>query len=612
MRVSDAVVSERLSGRSRVGELLPGALITAVVTLLFFSIYWNKFAGLRSGNGSFLGGMALLQGYLPYRDFFTAAPPLDGLMSAAVLSVFGQKLIAIRAWGVVERIALGWLLYFCLIRVCRTTDAAFASILAVIVSAGDPSDTLSSYGIEAIFFFLLSGWAVMRAGEAIQSTFAFNSWAIAAGLFASMSFGTKQTLGAGATVGIPLVACIYLIQLSATRSSGIQRSLLFLAAFAGGWCAFAGAVLLWLTQAGLLHNFLQDVFKTGPSAKASHPSDFGIRAIRTAWGLRYGFLAACVGLAFGARALLRGSGATDRRAGAARDTVLVGAIASLVLSIGVALSYAGLWPLQNFCSFAIYFGLFGTVLLLLRCAPRLVPRTLAKQELQIAFLAAISFGVALMVSLSWPASYHMVFPAFGLVTAVMLNGSSPRQRLVIYTVGALMIFAMACEKINLPQGFHEWAEPAVRFAKTPSSLPALSGIMLPSATAQFIDETGRIVREHSGPGDTIFVYPEFGILYSLYDRRYPTATDSHNIDVVNDEFARSEAQRLLKGKPAVIIYDPVPEWSLRADEKVWRHGQRSGQRDIIAAIEKLTAGYQLVKSFRVPPNENPVQVYVRQ
>lgn len=612
MRVSDEIVKDHLGGRSRLSEALPGALVTAVITLLFFSLYWNRFAGLRSGNGSFQGGIALLHGLFPYRDFFTAGPPLNGVISAAVLSVFGQKLVVIRAWGVFERVALGCLLYFCLIRVFRARDAAFASILAIIVSAGDSANSLSSYGYEAIFFFLLSGWAVMRAAESFGSTLAFSGWAIAAGLSASLSFGTKQTLGAGATVGIPLVACVYLTCMSASRASGIRRSIAFLIAFAVGWCLGAGAVLLWLAKAGVLHEFLQDVFKKGPSAKASHPSDFLVRAAHAAWAIRYGFIAACAGLAVYGRALLSDRRGSERDTGMTRGTVFVGALAALAIAAGAAISYAGKWPLRNFDSFAIHFGFFGTVLLLLSCVWRIGRGTVSRPELQIGFLAAISFGIALMVSLSWPALYDMVFPAFALVTAVILSGSGPRQRMVIYAVGVVMIFVVTCEKLNLPQGFHEWEEPPVRLAKVQSTLPELQGMMLPPATVRFIDETARIVREHTGPADTIFVYPEFGILYPLYDRKYPTATDSHNIDVVNDEFARSEAQRLLEAKPAVVIYYPVPEWSLRADERLWRHGQRSGQRDLIAAIERLTSTYQLGTSFDVPPNEGPVNVYVRQ
>ncbi len=54
-----------------------------------------------------------------------------------------------------------------------------------------------------------------------------------------------------------------------------------------------------------------------------------------------------------------------------------------------------------------------------------------------------------------------------------------------------------------------------------------------------------------------------GIFYALTERRYPTETGSHNVDVVNDAMARSEAARLLANPPKVLIYLPETEQQLR-------------------------------------------------
>src|SRR5579884_3204897 len=126
--------------------LLAGAIVTVLCTLFFFSLYWNRFAGLRSGNGSFQGGMALLSGKRPYADFYTAGPPLNMLLSGAVLRLFGPYVIAIRAFGVFERLLLAVLLYVWLTRFFRPHYAAMASILATVVCDGDSSNSLSSYG----------------------------------------------------------------------------------------------------------------------------------------------------------------------------------------------------------------------------------------------------------------------------------------------------------------------------------------------------------------------------------------------------------------------------------------------------------------------------------
>ena len=142
-----------------------------------------------------------------------------------------------------------------------------------------------------------------------------------------------------------------------------------------------------------------------------------------------------------------------------------------------------------------------------------------------------------------------------------------------------------------------------------SSLPELRGFRLPPNTVDFVDSTIRIIRENSTPEDTIFVYPEFGLFYGATERRASTFSTSHNIDVVPDSFAREEAQRLLRARPAVLIYGPQPDSYLRHEEWYWRDGKPSGQRDLIAAVETLAREYRLVRAFTV--FGNPVSVFVR-
>ncbi len=144
-----------------------------------------------------------------------------------------------------------------------------------------------------------------------------------------------------------------------------------------------------------------------------------------------------------------------------------------------------------------------------------------------------------------------------------------------------------------------------------SSLPELRGFLLPPQTVDFVDSTIRIIRKNSTPQDTIFIYPELGFFYGATERRFATFAGSHNMDTVPDAFAREEAQRLLRVRPAVLIYGPKAEQLLQSDELTWRKGKPSGQRDLIAAIETLAREYRLVRTFRMYPLGEPVYVFVR-
>ncbi|MCU1248588.1 MAG: hypothetical protein JWQ49_1617, partial [Edaphobacter sp.] len=55
--------------------VITGAVLAMVLTALFFSLFFNRFAGLRSGAGEYVGGVSLLHGSVPFRDYFTTSPP---------------------------------------------------------------------------------------------------------------------------------------------------------------------------------------------------------------------------------------------------------------------------------------------------------------------------------------------------------------------------------------------------------------------------------------------------------------------------------------------------------------------------------------------------------
>jgi hypothetical protein len=589
--------------------LLAGAAVAILCSLLFFSFYWNRFAGLRSGNGSFEGGIAFLQGLRPYRDYYTAAPPFNLFISASVLALFGKTLAVIRAYGVFERMLLAAVLYFWLARFFGASTAAFATILAIVISAGDPSDTLSSYNFATVLFGAASGFAASVFIDRGRGGWPAIFLAIVSGAFAAMAFATKQTIGLGVMLAVPC-----LVAACAFKLSGIKKASLFLIFYIVGWGLTVASILIWLGHLGILHEFFLDIFVKGPSAKASHPSEYLIRTARAIYHVRFAFLGGCLALLLSIPSLRRSIHLPQP--GTQSKSLLLWILALISagsISVGAFISYHSHSFLSSLPNYPIFFGFYGSGLLALMLAVGSWRRAVSEREAQLFLLSGVSFSIALMLSLSWPALDGMLYPALGLVLAAAIDGMGSRAwQYVIYGICAVLLVSETCGRLNLPQGFHEWVEPPAREATATSSIPELAGMRLPSTVVRFLDTTAGIVAQHSTPQDTIFCYPEFGIIYPLFHRHWPTETSSHNIDVVNDEFARAEAQRLLQKRPAVLIYYRIPEEDLHGDEVYWRSGRRSGQRDLINAMETLASQYHLVGTFQIPPNPMPVLVYVRQ
>jgi hypothetical protein len=594
---------------SKKQTVVVGAIATALVTLCFLLLFWNRFLGLRSGDGGFSGAVYFLNGILPYRDYYCPVPPLFLARCVAVLAVFGKLPIALRGFAVFERVALALLVYGWLVRFFRVKDASFAAIVTIVASACDYADPVSSYNHFTITLAVATGFAASYALDEDRTPRALHLIGCAAGVLALTCMIAKQTIGLGVTLAIPLVVGLCLIQLS-----GIRWALRFLTGFAAGWVVGAGVVLGWMSHEGILRAFLTQSFVTGPAAKASHPGDFVMRAIAVMYGYWWAALSAAIVLAFAWGALRRSE--KEEKSETNADSLKGILLAVLLGLVCLGASTFATWETIGFTPYlalkpAIYVSFFGSGLLTAYYLWRFLAVKLSRRQSQFALFATIAFVSALMTSLSYPAFEAMIIPGLGLVLAVLLNDWSGWKRWVVYAVCGAMLFCAALVKEVVPFGFNGWYEPGVKAATTTSSLPELRGFLLSPNTVDFADTTVRIIREHSSPADTIFIYPEIGIFYGLTERRCATFSLSHNMDTVPDAFAREEAQRLLRARPAVLIYGPKSEGLLLDDERTWRQGRRSGQRDLVAAVEALARVYVLVHTTKLYPFGEPVYFFVR-
>ena len=591
------------SWRSEAVPLLTLLLLAA----LFFLSYFNRFAGVRSGDGEFSGGMALLAGRLPYRDYYTAGPPLNQIKSALELLIFGKALIVTRAAAVIERLCIAVLLYVWLRRNFGALATLLGSLVTVVVSAGDRSDPLASYNHDAIFFAMVCGYAACLSLDDVRLRRVFCCAAIA-GAGAGLCALTKQTVGLGTAVTVFVIASVACIR---RHPRAIP---VWLTAYCVGFSVPVLAVGVYLRRLGVLAAAMRMLFVSGPSAKASHPADFVQRTVFVGWDnvvwVTLGLLALCLSGRAVWRSLIRH---TDTSRPSIPDHSITVVLLAGVGLFGICemLSRLGVPAVWNFSKSAVYYTIFGMTLF----APILSLQAFRRRSDEarlwdLAIFAAVGWCVAFTLSLSWPAFEAMTLPGLALLIAAAVEGAQS-YRGVLYALLAVLLCFQLREKLDLPFTFGGQDEPPVRLATARSSLPALRGMLLPLSTLRLLDEATRSVQQSASPGETIFTYPEMGLFYALADRPFPTRAGSHNIDVVPDWFAREEATRLLDHPPAVLLYARPTEAQLLAEEKLWRHGSLSGQRDIIAALDKLTSSYVLNGTYRLDKNDNPIRVYVR-
>jgi hypothetical protein len=590
--------------------VITGAVLAMVLTAVFFSLFFNRFAGLRSGAGEYVGGVSLLHGNVPFRDYFTTSPPLNQFKSAILLSLFGEKLIVSRTAGMIERSLIALLLYLWLLRLYRPAFAAVAAFATLVISTADVTDTIASYNHDSLFYAMFSGYFASFVLDRSRSIRFLIGMGFAAGFAAALSLLTKQTIGLGAVIAVPVVVAAVVWRLQTLR-----RAIIWLASFTGGAAIPIGSLLIWLASLGTLKNFLEAIFIKGPAAKAQNGgSDFVTRAISTGLLAPRPMILATCGALIAVWLLVRSQSLRVKRDDDAPRWEMLGTAVFAVVSIalGAAFSFRHWGEVhRSWPSNIIILTAVAIVSLLALGTWQLLKGTLTERQAQIYLFAAVSFNIAFMLSLSFPIFSPMLLPGFGLIFAGSLAGSNRIGRLAICAIVMLVCIDTVRLKLDIPFGFGFFTEGPVSTATVRSDQPKLRDIFMPTATARLVDGIAHIVASNTTPADTIFTFPEMALFYSLTDRKWPTQTASHNVDVVNDAFAKEEAARLLANPPKVIIYLPKTEAESLNEEAVWRHGHRMGQRDIAAAIETLAKTYRLAAVYPTLPENQDVYVYVR-
>ncbi len=608
---------------NRTGRLWAPVFLLTLAGLFFFS-YFNRFAGLRSGDGEFAGGMALLAGRLPYRDYYTAGPPLNQIKAALELALFGKTLLVSRLCAVVERLAIAALLYAWLRRLVGAWAAAIAALATIILSAADHTDPLASYNHDAILFAMLCGLLTSfclgetrdREGAEARSTRGMPglrgllALGALAGAAASLSALTKQTVGLGTAVAVLVLGAAGL-----ARLRGAAAAWPWSLAYGAGFAAPLLATAAWLHRIGGLRAALTMMFVSGPSAKAAAPHaflsrEFAVAADNPAW-----LLPALIAIAVSARPIWRAVTGVEPRDMPASRWRLLWLCGAAVIGGAELLASTSLPALHDVPKCAVYYTLLGTLWLGAAAVVRgWRGRTAQARAWQIALFAGVGFSVAVTLSLSWPVFEAMALPGLGLLLALVIEGATGWGRgwgrPFVYVVLSVMVFLAVHEKLDLPFGFDHQDEAPVRLAVAHSSQPMLRGMRLPAETVRLLDQTAALMRAQPA-GATVFTYPEMGLLYPLSGRMPPTWAGSHNIDVVSDKLARQDAERLLSAPPNVILYARPTEGDLRAEEATWRNGKPSGQRNLIAALDTLVSNYRLADTFCLQPGDTPLRLYVR-
>lgn len=573
------------------------AALAVAVTFTFYAFWWNRFVGGTGVDGVFhLVALHIVDGRMPYRDVTLLVPPLDAITAAALIKTFGNQMISARILGLFTRLLLAAIVFLWLSRLLRPWPALTGTLIGVIVFSSAPADPLAGYNHNASFWAVLAGYCASRALDARRP-----AWAAFAGCFAAFSFLTKQTTGLGATLAIFLVIAV---------ACRISRPLF---AYLAGWAVPAGAVVLWLSAGGALQAFIEQLFIKGPGSKGSAIQILGRPILVTlgdAW-LRQEALLAVLALIVLAWAGRRYSASTTTEAPRALWLTAAGAVLCLVAALWASNTALAAHPrVVTPQRVVMFLSLYGSAVAWIYFGLR--------REYQLWLIASVSLAVAYMHSLSFVVTESMSLPSLAFLIALLLHrlpATLPGQALRWATVAACAgtIFTAATYKLGKPFGWYGWEEPPVSASQQRSTLPQFAGLRMSAPSAEFFERLVKAVDANSQPQDRILAFFYLPLAHILTGRFPATSTFNHFIDVAPDEVCRADAARLEANPPPVIVYTPLSPGEIDAWEHDFRAGRPSGQRDLVATLDKLLLSrYRLVESLNMPGTNRPVRVYAIQ
>ena len=178
------------------------------------------------------------------------------------------------------------------------------------------------------------------------------------------------------------------------------------------------------------------------------------------------------------------------------------------------------------------------------------------------------------------------------------------------TCAFLVVMFCAARKYTSPYSWWWIKESDIRKATVKPQVPQLNGFYLSENTTNAIQGVISIIKRYPVSGKEIFTFPNIPLFYLLTDKLPDRFIFIHWYDVLPDDLAIHEAERIIVDPPKVILFLKLREEVAQGHEFLFRGGKKSGQRAIITAIERLTSEgkYNLDGSFPVPEG-NTLEVW---
>ena len=601
---------------------LLGLASVLVGTLLFVALFWNKSITLVEGWYNLYAQFILQEGLVPYKDFPLIVPPIALGLWTVVQAVFGNTLVVFRVMDIGVKLLLGGSFYHLFTRFYSEKIAVLGALIVNFIFISSIFDNgVPSYNIYAI---ILCIWLIIAGRAFLKQLFVKNTisngalWGI--GTLFALSFLNKQTSGP-----LTIIAVCAVLHLAVWRQKGFKEMCKVFLKLLASSLVVVGLVWIALAAWGCLPDYLNQIFFSS-EAKGSLENIFLKRIVEIF--VSYEFVRALLLggiISFTIQVLVSNKIVrlykkpsfmmNNKRMGLFVGSVLGGILAAIgcawiktVHSVQV-----GHFHLSSYSSNLNAFIIAGLCLFVFLCLYSALMALFVKKRnyrvyaellLYISFLA---MAYSAVLSYGFPVSYPYVLAivfCFLFKQRIQWNWT---KDIVLLGFAGLVAFFCVSMKLESPSFFHGWRAGSVVQPLEKSFIPALRGLKIPVEEKKMLEDIYTDVQRYTNPSDPILAFNNNQLFYLLLNRPPYTRYISYYYDVSPDSESLQTIEKMKRGPlPKAIVYLRFSEGSRQFHEKIFRDGQRSGQRQLDEYIQHLidSGVYKVIRHYEKKAAKN--------
>jgi len=219
--------------------------------------------------------------------------------------------------------------------------------------------------------------------------------------------------------------------------------------------------------------------------------------------------------------------------------------------------------------------------------------------------------------MSWAVEEQSVIPSLALGLAFAYDriqlGRRRMMSVIVLTATVSVVTLAVWQKWSCAFNWEGWRQP-ITVDGYHSRWSPISDYKLDRADAEMYDAIFDDVQKYTRPGEEIVTFPTIPMFNFVGHHPQPGFAPVHEWDVCPDEIARRDAERMMAMKPRVIVNLRYNDWLLEFQDKGFRGGHKSGQREFQDNIDKLAASgeYRLTRRYLTPFYQMKLSVWVRE